>query len=362
MSPLRHCQSLFDVLAVRFLFPHKLRDLVHDCPSQRTVVQPMFLRTFFRVYLYTSFRPTSQYCTHSSAPIVLPQPASFITLRCLAVHGSLVYLRSKPWTASSHIPSLHSAHSCLAANVFQQAILDCFRSILFTSCGQTHTHVTADLPFKLESEPLRHVTSFAHDGSWRPSQPVSTLVTSNRCFLHAFCCSLLHLPIQTPSAQKSVAVVDRSSSPPKSFTSTISGNETDSFLPAAAVTFSLPLGEMPRACHSTLSQGPSPASSHQPHIISQKDTMEKLTSHFSFSLSLLLPAVSSTPRCLQSLLLLCAAFLRLSSRYLQEVIGAPKRSSPTKTDQHSDSNGSCAPATRENTTMSDESHARLKHS
>ena len=43
---------------------------------------------------------------------------------------------------------------------------------------------------------------------------------SKICFFHAFCCSLLHLPIHTPSAQKSVAMVDKSSSTSRPVTST----------------------------------------------------------------------------------------------------------------------------------------------
>ena len=44
-----------------------------------------------------------------------------------------------------------------------------------------------------------------------PASPLTSLhvCTSKICFLSAFCCSFRHLFIQTPSAQKSVAMVDK---------------------------------------------------------------------------------------------------------------------------------------------------------
>ena len=113
-------------------------DLVSDFRPRRTMVQPVFSPCFLLCYsLDTSFRQTYQ-CRIIFPVLHPPSTTSFlITLRCLSVHDSLVFLRCMAWIGSIHTPSFSSSHSCFAAHSFWWTILACFCSIVFTSCGQT---------------------------------------------------------------------------------------------------------------------------------------------------------------------------------------------------------------------------------
>ena len=248
--------------------------------------------------LGSSFRLPSRTACVFSVPSSVSQPRHFFVRPTNVVHSFLhptsvhdqlrhhmamlmrprvVGLPSQYRLGSNHTPSFNSSHSCLAAHFFQWTILACFNSIFFTSCGQTTLISTATC----SSNSKLH-----HSAQWLPRSRVSHmtvsagpltrfhLCTSKICFLHTFSCSLLHQPIHTPSARKSVAMVDISSSTSNSFTCKKRGNETNYFLPAAAAfNFNLSVGGMPKACfssHSRWNQNPpSTTTSHQSAVSRQ---------------------------------------------------------------------------------------------
>ena len=129
-----------------------------------------------------------------------------------------------------HIVGLLTPHSldCLQSHSlsFQRLTLVLCRPFLptdhsgllqkhfFTSCGQTTLMSTATCPSK---------SRVCHCDHLMPRSRVSRTTAPGRTshlspclfFLHAFCCYPFHLLIHTPSAQKSVATVDKSSSPPR---------------------------------------------------------------------------------------------------------------------------------------------------
>ena len=87
-----------------------------------------------------------------------------------------------------------------------------------------------------------------------PAGPLTCFHVHNSkiCFLHAFCCFLLHLPSHTSSAEKSVAMADKS---PSTSDHSPPGEEvtkrTRFYLPLQAIcylNFNLSVGEMPTAC------------------------------------------------------------------------------------------------------------------
>ena len=97
-----------------------------------------------------------------------------------------------------------------------------FQQHLLHVMGTFQSHVHRHLFFKQQAVPLwplsGQITSFAHDGYCKSSHLLPSLHFKDQ-FFHAFCCSLVPLPIHTPSAQESVATVDSSSSTSKSLTS-----------------------------------------------------------------------------------------------------------------------------------------------
>ena len=119
-------------------------DQVSDFPPGRTVVLPVFLRAFFHVTASLLFvRPTNvvrSFLHPSSFHDQLPHHMAM--LMCPWVVG----LPSQFRRGSYHTPSFKTPHSCLAVHFFQQAILACFSSIFFTSCGQTTLMSTATCP------------------------------------------------------------------------------------------------------------------------------------------------------------------------------------------------------------------------
>ena len=96
-----------------------------------------------------------------------------------------------PFSCPRHSPSIipDSSHSCLAAHLTQQTIPACFRSVVFTSCGQTTLMSTTTCSLKQQSVSLRpldtEISSFAHD---------KLLQALSQIFTFACCCR--HLPPQ----------------------------------------------------------------------------------------------------------------------------------------------------------------------
>ena len=172
------------------------------------MVRPVFLCAFFLVTTTTLLyvRPTNIVHVHAE-PILCQRPIS--TSHCGAVHGSLVFLRSNP------TPSFNSSQlSCLASNFFlprdHPGLLQ-----------QASSPRLAGRPLSCPPPPVPRVCHSSHlmprfqvSQMIAPAGPLTCLhvCTLKICVLHAFCCFLLHLPIHTPSAQKSVAMVDTFSS------------------------------------------------------------------------------------------------------------------------------------------------------
>ena len=156
-------------------------------------------------FVQSFLRPS---CFHDQFPrlTAVPVRSRFVCLSaqhssdCLQPHSFLQFL----------------THSCVAAQLFRWTMLAQASSLR----PADHRHVHRHLPFKKHMTALASLLTCLH------------LCNSKTCFLHAFCCSFHHLFIQTPSAQASVAMVDKSPRPP--YWSPSRTAETDSFLPAAA--------------------------------------------------------------------------------------------------------------------------------
>ena len=124
-----HFQSSFDVFARCSHFPHHsgiwLRTSLQDgqCYSQCFSVPSSVP---YPEHFFSSDQPTSYnlLCSHP------PSTTNFlITMQCLSVHDSLVFIHNIAWMDSSHIPS----HSCSTSSNGPPS--PCFRSIFYTSCG-----------------------------------------------------------------------------------------------------------------------------------------------------------------------------------------------------------------------------------
>ena len=124
------------------------------------------------------------------------------TTRSLSTLHRFFFL-AKPGLAPARLfPSTPRTRAVLPISSSRLSWLASEAYIFFTSCGQTNATCTTD-------------SKVCHCGHWRCKSGVSHMTadasiltclhacTSKMiCFLHAFCCSLLHLPIRTPSAQK----------------------------------------------------------------------------------------------------------------------------------------------------------------
>ena len=97
-----------------------------------------------------------------------PSTTSFlVTCWCFSVHTSWVFLRSKAWIGSNHTPSFSST---------------CPSNRRVCHCGHL-----------MPKSRVSHMTA--------PANPLTCfhVCTSKNCVLQSFCCSLPHLPSQTPS-------------------------------------------------------------------------------------------------------------------------------------------------------------------
>ena len=251
------------------------------------------------------------FCTHH------PSTTTFlVTCRCLSVHASMVFLRSIAWIGYSHTSSFIKLLTLVFGCPFfpidhpvllQQHLLHVLREPL--SCPN-HSHVHHHLSFKkqggghcrhyMPTSRVSHMTA--------PAGPLTcfNVCTSKICSLHAFCCSLLHLPIQTPSVQEErghgllvllnlqIIHLDESDC------------ETDLCLPAVAticpLNSNLSVGEMPTPCPLRTTAGTTAILKSSLGQIRKKllkdanSSWQWNTSHrtSSFSLSLLLPTASSS--------------------------------------------------------------------
>ena len=254
MIPLCHFQSSFEVLTFCSDFFNSsgmwFRSSLHNGQLYTAYVFPCLLHCYSLKDFFFIRPPSVKFF---SAPILLPRPASLGILRCLSVHASSVFLRSIAWIGSNHAPSLSSSHSCFAAHVFQLMHRCLLLKHLLHLLRADHSHVHHHQSFKHQGVPLWPLNAqVANLHMTSPAGPLSCVRVCNSkiCFLLAFCCSLLHLPIHTLFAQKSVARVGKCSSGSTSFTSMKRDDVTDSFLPAAAIcllNFNLSVGEMPTA-------------------------------------------------------------------------------------------------------------------
>ena len=115
--------------------------LVSDLLSTRAVIHTVLLCAFFLASASTLrfVRPTISHnllCTNPSSTT-----SFLVTIRCLSVHASSVFLRSIAWMGSSHSPSFNTSRSCLAAHSsFQQTILACFKKHFSHSAGKKHLY------------------------------------------------------------------------------------------------------------------------------------------------------------------------------------------------------------------------------
>ena len=146
--------------------------------------------------VFSSDQPMSNnlFCTQP------PSTTNFlITFWCLSVQTSLVLPLSIAWIGSRHTPSFTSLCSCFAAHFFQQTILACLQSIFFTSFVQTTHMCPATCPSNSKVCHCGHVmpkSRVLHTTA--PAGPLACLhvCTSKICFLQAFRCYLLHLPLK----------------------------------------------------------------------------------------------------------------------------------------------------------------------
>ena len=195
-------------------------------------------------------------------PNLLPRHAS----RHMSMHvclASMVFLRSKAWIGASHTPSFSSSHSCRADRFFQYIILALPQKHLFHTCVQTTLMSNTTFAKNSKAYQCGHsIPKSQVSHTTAPASPRTCLqvCSSNICFLQACCCSLHHLPNQTPSSQESVGVVESFSSNSNLFNSIKSESEPNSFPAGAALcllNFRLSAGAMPTACPSTTSSNQS---------------------------------------------------------------------------------------------------------
>ena len=199
MIPLGHFRASFDVLALCSHFPFLLGCLpsLHDgqvclCFSVPSLLQPLLLYLSDHPMSYTILHPSSYHDQFSRHIAVLIRPR-FV--------GFLAWVGSSP---HSFLQLLTLVLDCPSLPVDYPCLLQKHR---FHVLWADHSHVHRHLLLNKQSVPLG------------PLDAKVTGCTSNLCFLDAFCCSLLHLLIHTPSAEKSVAKVDKSSSTSNPFTS-----------------------------------------------------------------------------------------------------------------------------------------------
>ena len=89
-----------------------------------------------------------------SAPGLLPEPTSLRHDDACQSTSLFVLLRSNASADSSQIPSLNSSYSCFAAHFFRWVDLACFKSIFYTSFGQTYLMSTFTCLLKNHGVPL----------------------------------------------------------------------------------------------------------------------------------------------------------------------------------------------------------------
>ena len=154
------------------------------------------------------------FCTHP--------PSTISFLATFGVYPSIRHWSffSKAWIGSSHTPSFSSSHSCYARPFLARDHDGLFQKHLFHILRANHPHVHRLLLFRQQSVPLWHWTPRSRVSHLTaPAGPLtcfhlcvsmSVLQRSASSTLSAYI--LLRLPIHTNSAQKSVGIVDNSSS------------------------------------------------------------------------------------------------------------------------------------------------------
>ena len=108
--------------------------------------------------------------------------------RCDACQSAppLFSFATKPRVGSSQMPSINSSCSCFAANFFQETVLACFRSIFFTSFGQTYFMCTCSCPSNIK---------VCHCGHFMPKSRVSHRTNNScKCSRLSPCLNLRDLP------------------------------------------------------------------------------------------------------------------------------------------------------------------------
>ena len=124
------------------------------------------------------------------------------TSRCLSVNDSLVFLRSIAWIGSSQNSVLQFFALVFGCHVLPKEVY---------SSHPPCTQLSCPPPPAPKPRPLNaHFASFTHHSHCKSSHLFPFISV-----LYAFCKPLLHLPIRTPSAQQSVAMVVDSSSTSK---------------------------------------------------------------------------------------------------------------------------------------------------
>ena len=240
-----------------------LWNLVSDLlPGSDTICAS--LRLLLCYILDTSFRLTSHCRTIFSAFQPHSTTRFLVTCRCMSVSLRWSFSAAKLGLApATLIPSAPHTRAVLPVSSSRSSWL-CLRSIFFTSCVQTTLMSTTTFAKNSKAYQCGHLipkSQVSHTTA--PASPRTSLqvCTSNICFLQAFCCSLHHLPNQTPSSQESVGMVESSSSTSNLFNSIKSESEPNSFFPAGAalclLNFRLSAGAMPTACSSTTSSNQS---------------------------------------------------------------------------------------------------------
>ena len=145
-----------------------------------------------------SFRLTTQCRTVFSAHMRRPSVSSHCGAYLSEV-GGLPSQHSLNWFQPNSIP-----HTRVWLST-------CFKSTFFAACGRTTLISTSTCPSKNKVCHRGHLMPRTRvPRMMAPTGPLTCLQvrTSKTCFLHAFCCALLYLPIHTPPAQKNVAMVD----------------------------------------------------------------------------------------------------------------------------------------------------------
>ena len=215
-----------------------------------------------------------------SAPILLPRPV--FSSHCGACLSTIRWYSFAVWPGLAPVQ-----------NSFFQLLTFVFRCLIL-AMDQLQKHIlqgAAGRPPSCPQAPAPQVTRACRCGHCVPRSGVSHMTapagpltclhvcTSEICFVHAFCCSLLHLPIPHAFRPKRAwPCWIKSSSTSISVTYMKRDNEPDAFLPAdCRLNFNLSMGEVPTACprpHSRRDQEHHQQLHHTtPHIVLLEDAI-----------------------------------------------------------------------------------------